>query len=389
MKLFVLLSRVPFPTEKGDKLRAYNQIRCLSKNHEIFLCALNDTKIDEEALPELNKYCTSITVVNLSKLCIIWNIFRAFISGKPLQVGYFFSKKAKKTIDQVIQQIEPDHIYCQLVRVAEYVSDKDIPKTIDYQDAFSKGVERRIATSPFWLKPVLKIEYKRLLRYERQVFDIFDHRTIISRPDRDLIPHSKRGDIVIVPNGVDQAFFKPIEREKIYDIVFTGNMGYPPNVNAAVFLVNEVMPIVRKKLPDVRVILAGATPHPRVLALASAQVHVTGFVKDIREYYAQAKIFIAPMQIGIGLQNKLLEAMAMKIPCITSRLANNALGAKENEEILVGNTPEEMAGHILTLLNDKSIADQLALNGYNFVLSHYSWEVNTKILADLINNTVK
>ncbi|MCX6235284.1 MAG: glycosyltransferase [Bacteroidetes bacterium] len=389
MKLFVLLSRVPFPIVKGDKLRAYHQIRCLSKNHEIFLCALNDTKIDEEALPELNKYCTSITVVNLSKLCIIWNIFRAFISGKPLQVGYFFSKKAKKTVDRVIQEIKPDHIYCQLVRVAEYVSDKDIPKTIDYQDAFSKGVERRIATSPFWLKPVLKIEYKRLLRYERQVFDIFDHRTIISRPDRDLIPHPKREEIVIVPNGVDQAFFKPIEREKIYDIIFTGNMGYPPNVNAAVFLVNEVVPIVKKKLPDVRVILAGATPHPRVLALASAHVHVTGYVKDIREYYAQAKIFIAPMQIGIGLQNKLLEAMAMKIPSITSRLANNALGAKENEEILVGSTPEEMAGHTLTLLNDKSKADQLALNGYNFVLRHYSWEVNTKILDELIKNTMK
>jgi glycosyltransferase involved in cell wall biosynthesis len=166
-------------------------------------------------------------------------------------------------------------------------------------------------------------------------------------------------------------------------------MGYPPNVNAAVYLVNEILPHVREKMPDISVLIAGATPHQKVLALASTHVHIMGFVKDIRECYAQAKIFIAPMLIGIGLQNKLLEAMSMKIPSITTPLANSALGAKENIEIRVGNTAEELAGHVIDLLNDKNKAKQLALKGHMFVKSHFSWEANTKLLEEAIIHTGK
>jgi sugar transferase (PEP-CTERM/EpsH1 system associated) len=386
MKIFVLLSRFPYPLEKGDKLRAYNQVKQLSKNHEIHLCAISDINVDKKYRNALDPFCKSVTIINIRKPGIALNILKAFINGKPLQTGYFYDRKAQQKIDILIEKIKPDHIFCQLIRVSEYIKNKNIPKTIDYQDVFSKGVERRSQTASFYLKPVLKSEYKRLLKYENEVFDLFDNKTIISIPDRDLIPHNDKDKIAVVINGVDTDFFKPIKMEKEYDLVFTGNMGYPPNVNASLYLVKEILPLVRKQKPEITLTLAGASPHPDVKALESNNIHVTGWVEDIREYYAKARIFIAPMQIGTGLQNKLLEAMAMKIPSITSPLANQALEAEPGKEILVGDSPEEFADYIIKLLDDKKLSEKLADNGFSFVQNNYNWESATEKLEKIITN---
>ncbi|MCF8352605.1 MAG: hypothetical protein K9H15_15660, partial [Bacteroidales bacterium] len=228
MKIFVLLPRIPYPLEKGDKLRAFNHVKHLSESNEIILCALNDTKIDKQnAFQAVQPYVSSVTFIDRSWFCRFVNLIKAFFNGKPLQLGYFYSKKAKKKIRRIIDENQPDHLFCQLVRTAEYIKDLDIPKTIDYQDVFSKGVERRIHTASFILKPFLRMEYRRLLKYEHMIFDHFDHKVIISKPDRDLIPHPQKENIHIIMNGVDTGFFKPIERPQDYDLVFTGNMAYP------------------------------------------------------------------------------------------------------------------------------------------------------------------
>ena len=185
-----------------------------------------------------------------------------------------------------------------------------------------------------------------------------------------------------MPNGVDHEFYTPQECEKKYDIVFTGNMAYAPNINAVEYLANDILPLVWKKLPEAKMYIAGATPDPRVKKVASDRIIISGWLDDMRDAYAQSKIFIAPMRIGTGLQNKLLEAMSMKLPCITTSLANNPLGAEENKEILVGNNEQELAEHIITLLTNKDKADEIAQNGYNFVRRVYDWEMATKIMED-------
>jgi sugar transferase (PEP-CTERM/EpsH1 system associated) len=388
MRLFFILPRVPYPTEKGDKLRAFHQIKHLSKHHEIILCALNDGTLHEDAIPVLKKYVKAIHIIPISKLSIAINLVKTLFSGKPLQVGYFYNASSAKKIHALIEKYKPDHIFCQLIRVAEYVKDIPIPKTLDYQDVFSKGVERRLVTSPFYLKPFLKIEYNRLLRYEHDAFEAFDNKIIISAPDRDLIPHPDRDKIVVVANGVDADFFRPMEAEQEYDLVFTGNMGYPPNIKSAEFLVNEILPEVFPHKPGLRLLIAGASPHLRVMVLQSPQVDVSGWVPDMRDCYAGARIFIAPMQIGTGLQNKLLEAMAMKIPCITSPLAFQALNARDGEDILVAKTPKEYAAHILMLLDNPEKAAKIAQNGYDFVQKHFNWDTETDKINKLINKRV-
>ena len=164
-------------------------------------------------------------------------------------------------------------------------------------------------------------------------------------------------------------------------------MNYPPNIHGAEFLIKSVLPIVLKKRPETKVLLSGANPHSRVKALSGKNVDVSGWVDDIRNSYASASVFIAPMQIGTGLQNKLLEAMAMKLPCITSELANSSLNATPDKEILIGNTPEEYAHHITTLLQYKEKRESLAENGYEFVMQNYDWYQATKKLEKIMLGT--
>lgn len=389
MRIFVLLPRVPYPIEKGDKLRAFNQLKHLAENHDVILCALSESKIDPDAYTQLIKFVDNIHFIELPKALRIVNIIRAFLLGKPLQVGYYYNKKAQKRINQLIELYQPDHIYAQLIRVAEYVKHSPIPKTIDYQDVFSSNIRRRASMESFWMKPLLMFESKQLKKYERKVFSWFDNKTIISVPDRDLIDHPDKEEIVIIPNGVDTAFFHPKEEESEYDLVFVGNMNYPPNVDGAEYLVNKILPLIREKKPQIKVLLSGANPHARVKALKSEHVEVSGWVDDIRDSYRKSKVFIAPMQIGTGLQNKLLEAMAMKIACVTSPLANDALGALDENEILVGNSPKQFARHVIRLLDDDTLRETIADNGYQFVLDNYEWFSATHKLEQIIIESTK
>lgn len=386
MRIFVLLSRIPYPLEKGDKLRAFNQIKGLSKNNEIILCALNSiSKIDKQlAFAELQPYCRSVNFIDLPFWGRVLNIIKSYFSGLPLQTGYFFSRKASKKIKSLIKEYEPDHLYGQLVRVAPYLMGIPIPKTLDYQDAFSYGMKRRMEHALFPAKVILKMEFKRLDRFENRVFDAFDHKTIISEQDRDLISHPERMEIQVIKNGVDMDYFSYRLVTKTNDIVFCGNMSYPPNVDAALFLVKEIMPLVWKQRPNTTLLLAGANPNQKVKNLSGENVKVSGWMEDIREAYLISRVFIAPMRIGTGLQNKLLEAMALKIPSITTPLANAALHAKSNEEILIGKTAGELSEKLLMLLESPQKQYDISEKAFHFVQENFNWGNTTSRLEALM-----
>lgn len=387
MRLLVILSRVPYPLEKGDKLRAYHLIRRLARHNEIHLFCLSDTRTDPQHIEHLQQFCAQIEVVRIRRWSILLKLIAAVFSRLPFQVAYFHHRSAQRKIDKVIEEWRPDHVLCQLVRTTEYVRKYySIPKTLDYMDTLSKGMERRTENAPFYLRPLLRTETRRLIRYENLMFDQFDHTVIISAQDRDFIYHPQRHRMVVIPNGVDTEHFTPQPHEKTHDLLFTGNMNYPPNIDSVLYLVQRVLPIVRRKRPGTTLLISGVDPSQSVRDLARTDplITVTGWVRDIRASYAAARIFVAPMQIGTGLQNKLLEAMAMRMPCITSALANNAVGAPPAEAILIGNTPDEYADHILRLLGDDRERDRLAENGHRFVHEHFDWDRAADALEGMI-----
>jgi sugar transferase (PEP-CTERM/EpsH1 system associated) len=387
MKLFVLLSRVPFPLEKGDKLRAYHLVKRLAARHEVYLCCLTDQPIIDDHLAHLRTFCHHLEVIPLPRWRIIWKLATAVFSRLPYQVAYFHHRAAQRKVDAAIARFRPDHVLCQLVRTSEYVRRHlQLPKTLDYMDTLSKGMERRTETAIALFRPLLLAETRRLITYENLMFDLFDNRIIISKQDRDYVYHPHRDQMAVIPNGVDTDHFNPMPGEKKYDLLFTGNMNYPPNIDSVIYLVNKVLPLVRAERPDITLLISGVDPSPRIRELAERdpQVVVSGWVKDIRVSYASARIFVAPMQIGTGLQNKLLEAMAMGLPCITSSLANNAVGAPPGQAILIGHTPADYAVHILRLLEHPEEREKLAANGLRFVRSHFDWATAADALDRLI-----
>ena len=387
MKLLVLLPRVPYPLEKGDKLRAFYQIKELSKYHDIYLVALQDSPLHPDALEKIEPYCKEIHLFRLSLLGKTFGIIRALLKGLPLQCGYFYSGRAKQKIQQLIHDIYPDHIYCFMIRVAEYVKKyKYCHKTLDYQDVLSIGMKRRSEKAKFWKKPVFQYEYRALRRYEKKIFTHFTNKTIITNIDRDLVSHPQKQYIHVIPNGIDFEKFAYKRVAKKYDLIFAGNMSYSPNVDAALFLAKNIFPKMLVKFSGLKLCICGTNPAPAIKALACENITVTGWVDDMAEYYAQSKIFIAPMRLGTGLQNKLLEAMAMKLPCVASSLAGKPLeGAVHNQELMICDKEEDYVENIFNILNNKQLYKTIAENGYQFVKANYDWEEIGKMLEEVMN----
>lgn len=385
MKVFVITSRIPYPLDKGDKLRLYYQLKELSKYHTIYLCAIKpllNVKDLNKSRKILNEFCKEIYFVNRSLFLTLLSLFQSVFNSLPFQTALFTECHAKKRVNLLIDKIKPDYIYCQLTRAADYVYDRKESKILDYMDVFSKNMEQRAHQEPFLKKWFYHWEASKQKNYEKEIFNSFDSHTIISKKDKKYINHPKKNQIYVIPNGVDFNYFKPKNRPFKYDLVFVGNMAYEPNIDASEFLCKEIVPLIQKQIPNIKVLIAGTDPTQRVKNLSSECIDISGWIEDIRIAYAESKVFIAPMRLGTGLQNKLLEAMAMEKACITTNYANNALQASK-ESILIGNSSEELSNHCIYLLKNENIRKNLAQQALKFVQKKYKWKKATEKLHQL------
>jgi sugar transferase (PEP-CTERM/EpsH1 system associated) len=384
VKIVVITSRFPFPIEKGDKLRAYHHIRGLAKEHEVHLISISHQTVGNDDLQELKKYCKEVHLFQINAPKFFLNLLLAGIDGLPMQVGYFLDQGLKNKIQNLILRIEPEHIYAQLIRTSEYVRNLPFPKTLDYMDVFSEGMRQRMVTGNPMLKPFYKYESKQLAQYEKLIYRDFDHHCIISEQDRRRLKIDYTENIHVLPNGVDIEFFKQTTADKKYDVVFVGNMGYLPNIVAAEYLVNRVLPLCKQHGMQLKVLIAGARPDRRVRHLASKEVHVSGWMEDIRDAYNQSKIFVAPIFSGMGQQNKILEAMSMSMPCITSTMVNNAIGASDGKQIYLANQPKEFMEKIAHLILHQVEVEKTGLAARLFIIENYSWEKHLNALNHII-----
>jgi sugar transferase (PEP-CTERM/EpsH1 system associated) len=386
MRVVVLTSRIPYPLEKGDKLRIFHQIRHLSTKHEICLVCLNENaeEIDTSVLKEM---VSELHILKLAKWKIPFRMFFALFHKLPFQVTYFLEWKNKKKIETIIQNFQSEHIYCQLIRTSEYVKDLfQFDKSIDYMDAFSAAALRRAKTEKGFQKLFWKIENERVKKYERSIFDYFNHHSIISEQDRNLLAIPANKNISIVPNGVDTGHFQNSYISKKYDIVFAGNMNYPPNIAAAIFLVEEILPQLIAQFPEITVLIAGANPSSDVQNLASENVTVSGWMNDIREAYCESRVFVAPMFIGAGMQNKILEAMSSGLPVVTTSLAAEAFKEKDLSKVIEANSSFEFAKAIQYYLLNETTQEEDGKKNRIYVEEKYSWKISNQKLDQCISN---
>lgn len=387
MKILVLTPRFPHPLDKGDKLRAYHQIRLMSKNHEIVLCALSERPVSQASIDALMPWCKRVEILRFSSSRGRKAGIAAMVRGLPFQVGFFTHREAIEKFNRIVDEEGPDLVFCQLVRTGEYVKDLSMARVLDYMDAFSSGMAQRVFVGGPWARGAHALEHQLLARYEKRAFERFDAHTIISERDGAALKLPGKRCLSVVPNGVDSETFTPKKAEKRWDLLFVGNMAYPPNVRAARTLVRDILPRVRNRRPDVRVLIAGANPAASVRRLASDAVEVSGWVDDVVDCYAQSRVFVAPMELGTGMQNKLLQAMAMGLPCVTTPLAVSALGLRDGV-MRVGSDSESLATCVVDLFERPDEAERLGKQGRKIVLADFQWESTMEALESVLNQAV-
>jgi sugar transferase (PEP-CTERM/EpsH1 system associated) len=386
VKVLVALSRFPYPTDKGDRLRAYYQIKHLHRHHEVYVVCLTDKEPAPEHRSHMAQYCKELYVIKHTKVQGILSVGKSFFNGLPHQVNYFHCPAMKASMEQLIKKHRIDVCFVQLIRLGRNIPFEAPCKFfLDYMDSFSSNFRKRAPLSKWYEQPVVEQEAERLTRYETEIASKFDAYSIISWADREKFDRVLAEQLQVIPNGVGERFLKhntnKAEKTKKYDLLFTGNMGYHPNVQACLFLVNKILPITEKKLGELKVCLAGTTPTASVLALENHRaVTVTGYVPDLRDCMITSRMFVAPLFSGAGLQNKLLEAMAMGMPVLTSPDTNEALRAQAGRDLLICRNEKEFADGIEQLLKHPNEAKKMGLAGRKFVQENYDWEASNRKL---------
>ncbi len=380
MKIAVITSRFPYPLEKGDKLRLYNHIKHLSQEHIVYLFSIAADKTRQEDIDHVSELVEELYVYKQSLLSKIKNLL---IHGwrMPFQVAYYYNKNIRRNVEMLIKDKQCDLVYNHLVRTAEYSLEiEDLPKVMDYMDAFSVGMKKRAEGCRIPLKLLYNLEASKMKKYERKIYTAYQSHILISKIDAQHIGSDL--NFKIVKNGVDMEHFSKDSRSKRFEIGFVGNMGYLPNVIAVKYMVKEIMPLLSK---EYKLLIAGARPAPVLKKMADDRVYVTGYLEDIRNAYCAIKILVAPIFKGTGMQNKILEAMASGIPVVTSSIVNESIGATPGKEIFIADDPERYVEIIEYLLNDSNLYKQISENAINFVGSTYSWEIQNKKLEKIIN----
>ncbi len=332
MRILCLASRLPYPPNRGDRLRAFNFIKNLSREHKLSLLSFIAHESEREHLPPLRAYCQDVRVLTMSQrhsaLSVLYNLWRR----EPLQALYYRSGAMRRLVKQTLTEKQFDAAYVHLFRMAPYVADQPrLYRIVDLTDAISEEITRSLPYRGLISRLIYKLELSRIRRYERHVAKTFEETWLISKADRQVLAMDcPAANIRVVPNGVDANRLYPLEQPCEPDsLIFVGHLGVFHNVDAATILARKVLPLVRQQIPNCSLKIVGAEPNAQVRALdAEPAVSVTGFVPDLNDYLNRAAIFVAPLRFAAGVQNKVLEAMATASPVVTTNLVNAGLGAR-------------------------------------------------------------
>jgi sugar transferase (PEP-CTERM/EpsH1 system associated) len=393
MRVFYICQRVPYPPDRGDKITTFNEIRHLSKNHEVHVFCLGDGEQDLANTVKLKEYnVASVTAVPFTGIGTKFRALLALLFGGALSVAAFNKKKLHDAIKLRFAESKPDVMIVYSCNVAQYAAHfAEVPRIMQFADLDSLKFGQYAERSGFILRWVYKLEQQRLLAYERHIADTFTHSLVCTDVERRdferLIPGRP---VTLVANGVDLEFFHPLGLEKKPgSIVFTGVMDYLPNIDAVQWFCSEIFPLVKQQVPDASFVICGSRPVPAVLQLTQIPgVTVTGRVPDTRPYMDEAQVFVAPLRMARGIQNKVLEALAMGLPCVSSTAAWSGTVIPSGDGIVAADEPSEFANRVIRLLADPDYREQMASKARQSAETYYTWEAQMQRLDQVIDAVI-
>ncbi|MDY7790062.1 glycosyltransferase [Burkholderia ubonensis] len=386
-KLLVLTPRFPYPVIGGDKLRIYQLCRVLSRDYSLTLLSLCETP--EEMCTELpdDGVFDQVERVFLSRWRSYVNTLLALPTRTPLQVAYYRSRAFAAAVSRLLPS--HDGVFVHLVRCAEYVRKSDKPRVLEMTDAISLNYSRvKQLTSARGLKSrVFSVESKRLLDYERTIVDDFDLSVLVSRTDCDyLFPGASNKKVMVCSNGVDLSGLPYVARSMASRLlIFIGDMRTVQNQDMCHFFAEAVLPLLRRRA-DYRFRIVGSiVPALAERFRAYDGVEVTGRVASVAEAASDGAIGVCPMRIGAGVQNKILEYMALGLPVVTTSLGHEGLGARSGQDLLIADTPEAFVERIEWLVAHASAAVEMACHARQFVEREHGWSEMTRPLVERVD----
>lgn len=399
--LLFLAHRIPYPPNKGDKIRSWHLLRHLSQRYHVHLGAFIDDPDDWQHVDTLKQVCTDTHFVGLSPNTARLRSLSGLLAGRPLTLDYYRSAGLQSWVSQTMRTWNISKVMVFSSAMAQFTSplqsapsslNRQARRVIDFVDVDSDKWAQ-YATSKQWpMKWIYQREAQKLLEYERKVAAEFDASLFVSPEEaalfRSMAPESA-DKISHFSNGVDADYFSPAH---IYSnpfgasdeaLVFTGAMDYWPNIDAVQWFADEVLPLVRKQRPNAVFYIVGSRPAPQVEALAAQPgIRVTGTVPDVRPYLAHARVAIAPLRIARGIQNKVLEAMAMAKPVAVSPQALEGIAAQPGKEVLLANDAQDYAAVLIRQLSNPDAT--LGPHARDKVLAQYSWPAHLAAVDALL-----
>jgi polysaccharide biosynthesis protein PslH len=385
-KLLFLIQRLPFPPTKGEKIRALQIFRHLAQWYDIHLGCLLDDPADLEHVPTVRALCASLHVATLNRRLATLLCLRGLLTGDALSVTYFRDRGLMRWVRDVVARVKPAMTFVYSSNMAPYVLDlpRFSPLVVDLVDVDSEKW-RAYADALTGLKRwIYRREWRRVAALEQRIAREADVASFVSDAEADLFTRlfpDSSAKVIGVSNGVDHRYFDPAaSHAPVFDTdvpnyVFTGTMDYPPNADAVTWFATEILPLIRRTLPAAHFHIVGHSPNDAVQRLARIEgVSVTGRVPDVRPYLAHATAAVAPLRIARGIQNKVLEAMAMARPVVVTTDGLEGIEAVPGTDVMLADTAGDFAAACIALA-DGPAADRLGAAARDCILRRYDWAV--------------
>ncbi len=363
------------------RVRPFNILKAQAeRGHKLTLLALQPPGDEGEALPILRQLCQAVHIVPHSKAQTLLNGLMALPGSFPVQAAYSRSPAFAQAVHQLLSEQSFDVAHVEHLRGAVLADSLGkLPIVFDSVDSISLLFSKVMQDAPSLKSRLMALlDLKRTRRFEGQLTQRFPQVAVTSQADRRALVElgSDEQRIAVIPNGVDLAYFQPQAAARHpRRLIFTGKMSYHANVAAVADLTQQIMPLVWQQQPDVELYIVGKDPAPEVIEMGNdKRITITGFVPDLRPYLAEAAVAISTVRYGVGIQNKVLEAMAMETPVVCSKQASSALQTENERDLLVGEKPEEIASHILSLLQSADRRAAVGAAGRTYVETYHTWD---------------